>query len=303
MEARMLLTWLMISSGLTVAMMVYLILSPRQLLAARFGRYAAVGPVGKGQSPLATRWYAPFVLAVAPRMERLLPGSYLERVRAELRMAGLYGPAQFQGYLALQAALTLGGVFLGVSVLGRHSPLVMGLCLGALGAFLPWFTLLQAKTKRQAAINSSLPDTMDLMTASVEAGLGLDAAIAQMTRRASKSCVALNQEFSRYLQEVQLGVARYEALKGLGARSGVEDLRHVVTALMQGDALGVGVSQILRAQAQHLRLRRKQIAEEKAMKTPIKILFPLVMFIFPSMFVVILGPGMLQILDNFVHRM
>jgi tight adherence protein C len=156
--------------------------------------------------------------------------------------------------------------------------------------------------KRQNAINSALPDTLDLLTACVEAGLGLDSAIGQLIRRRSAACEEINKELTRYLQELQMGVPRQDALRSLGVRNDIEDLRHVVSALLQGDSLGVGVSQVLRAQTAHLRMRRKQRAEEKAMKAPIKILFPLALCIFPSIFVVIMGPAALQVMDSFLTK-
>jgi tight adherence protein C len=160
--------------------------------------------------------------------------------------------------------------------------------------------LSQRARRRRAEIDQALPDALDMLTACVEAGLGLDAAIAHVARRPGQASQALGQELMRYLQELQMGVARADALRNLGQRAGVDDLGTVVGALTQGDALGVGVAQILRAQAGFLRLRRKQRAEERAMKAPIKILFPLLFGIFPALFVVLLGPAALRVWDNLI---
>ena len=156
-----------------------------------------------------------------------------------------------------------------------------------------------ARPRRAKLIARSLPDTLDLITASVEAGLGLDAAIALTIRRPPPGSRALADLLARYLHDVRHGTARREALRTLAERSGCDDLRHVVSALVQGDTLGVGVARILRGQALHLRQRRRQRAEEQAAKAPVKLIFPLLFGIFPAIFVVVLGPAALTIYDVF----
>jgi tight adherence protein C len=269
-------------------------------LAERFQFYAS-SPERSAAAPWWESWQNFLIKPIAPYLERHLPSAYLERVRTQLRQAGFNGQAAFHAYLVIQAIVGLLVGFTGL-IPGGVLALPRALACAAVGLWLPRFMLGRLVRKRQAAINGVLPDTMDLLTACVEAGLGLDAAIAQLIRRRSVTCLAINQELSRYLQEVRLGTPRAEALRTLGTRSGIEDLRHVVTALLHGDQLGVGVSQILRAQAQYLRLRRKQRAEEQAMKAPIKILFPLLFGIFPSIFVIILGPAALKLLDQFIGK-
>ncbi|MFP5501115.1 MAG: type II secretion system F family protein [Candidatus Sericytochromatia bacterium] len=294
--------WIILAAGFTAGLVILAAMNRNPVLADRFERYTT-DPVESGPAgPSAMdSWKRFFVRALAPKVERLLPIYYLNQVKALLRRAGYNGSQAFQNYLAIQALFTVGGVAAGL-FLGFKYALVAAVVLGVGASFVPILGLFQKVRQRRNAINNSLPDTIDLLTACVEAGLGLDAAIAQLTRRQSKACQAINQELNRYLQELQMGVQRQEALRNLGTRADVEDLRHVVTALIQGDSLGVGVSQILRAQAQHLRIRRKQRAEEKAMKAPIKIIFPLAICIFPSIFVVMLGPAALMLLDNLINR-
>lgn len=296
------LIWLMLFAGLTAALVTYTAMAARQTpVAVRLERYAQrQQEVSSGPSWQET-WQLALVRPLAPVVERLLPGYYLSQLRARLRQAGHYGVGPFQLYLGSTLLLALALAFLGV-LLGGRMAFVYGAAGAACGFVLPSFWLGAQVKKRQAAIDSVLSDSVDLLTACVEAGLGLDAAISQLVRRKSANFAAINQEFGRYLQELQVGVSRPEALRNLGARCGVEDLRQVVTALVHGDALGVGVSQILRAQTQHLRMRRKQRAEEKAMKAPIKILFPLLFGIFPSIFVLILGPAGIQLMDAFVGK-
>jgi tight adherence protein C len=295
--------WLTLAAGLAATLLAYLLTTARPAsVATRFARYADdVVP----EEAIAPGWWEDWrgrlVRAVAPVVSKALPSNYVDASRQRLRRAGLYRAAHLQAYLVAQAG-TGGALALAGLVLGGRAGMLWATAGFAVGFMLPHLALAMLVRRRQDQINGALPDSIDLLTACVEAGLGLDAAIAQLTRRQSPQCRAFNQELTRYLQELQVGVARGEALRALGARPGVEDLRHVVTALVHGDALGVGVATILRAQAQHLRLRRKQRAEEKAMKAPIKILFPLLFGIFPSIFVIVLGPAALRLYDNFIGK-
>lgn len=290
--------WLLVSGGLTAAMVVFLMM-PNSPLAARLQRYADGPAVTVSNEQTWHSWKRFLFGSLARRVEKLLPGYYLQLIRTRLRMAGYYSPNAFQAFLAALVLTPIGLGLLGLLVGGRWA-LVFAAAFALVGLLVPP-VMLNGRVKRyQEAINDVLSDTIDLMTASVEAGLGLDAAMTQLVSRNSKACWAINQEFNRYLQETQMGVPRDEALRNLGSRTGLEDLRTVVNALIQGDALGVGVSQILRVQSQHLRAKRKQRAEETAMKAPVKILFPLVLFIFPALFLVILGPAGLSIYDTLV---
>ena len=172
----------------------------------------------------------------------------------------------------------------------------VGLCIlcaalgGAIGFFLPDVLLYNAGTKRQAKIQAALPDGLDMLTVCVEAGLGFDAALAQVARYTRGPLAA---EFARALQEMQIGVARTQALRGMVARTSVPELRAFVSAIVQASELGITVARVLREQANEMRVRRRQRAEEKAQKVPIKILFPLIFCLFPALFVVILGPGVI----------
>jgi tight adherence protein C len=137
---------------------------------------------------------------------------------------------------------------------------------------------------------------MDLLTISVEAGLGFDAAMAQVVRNVDGP---LSQEIARMLHELQLGVSRADAFRKLADRTDVEELRGFVVSMIQANKFGVGVANVLRAQARELRQKRKQRAEQKAMQTPVKILFPLIFCVLPSLFVVVLGPGVIRIFNSF----
>ncbi|MGW1341303.1 type II secretion system F family protein [Kribbella sp. NPDC002412] len=162
------------------------------------------------------------------------------------------------------------------------------------GFFLPDILLYNAGEKRQQKIQKALPDALDLLTVCVEAGLGFDAAMSQVARNTRGPLAA---EFARVLQETQIGTTRPQALRAMTNRTTVPELRAFVSALIQAGELGITIADVLREQAKEMRLRRKTRAEEKAQKVPVKILFPLVFCLFPSMFIVIIGPGVITIAE------
>ncbi|PKM82417.1 MAG: secretion system protein [Firmicutes bacterium HGW-Firmicutes-14] len=166
----------------------------------------------------------------------------------------------------------------------------------AVGFVLPDYYLKLKATNRREEIQDNLPDVLDLLTVSVEAGLGFDAALVKVVE---KTRGTVSQEFSRVLQEIKMGKPRRDALRDLGSRSGVDDLISFVGAVIQADQLGVSIGNVLRLQAEQMRQKRRQRAEEKAMKAPIKMLIPLILFIFPTIFIVVLGPAAIQIMDTF----
>ena len=141
-----------------------------------------------------------------------------------------------------------------------------------------------------------LPDALDLLTISVEAGLGFDAALAQVARNTEGP---LADEFFRVLQEMQIGLGRAEAFRALTERTNVPDLRNFVTAMIQADVFGIPVANVLRVQAKEMRIKRLQRAEEKAQKVPVKILFPLIFFILPCLFIIVMGPGAIAMIGSF----
>jgi tight adherence protein C len=161
---------------------------------------------------------------------------------------------------------------------------------------LPNFYLnLKSKARCRIALKE-LPDVLDLLTVSLEAGLGFDAAISKLI---SKKEGVLAGEFRRCLEEIRLGKTRREALSGVKERLDLDELRVLISSILQAEKLGIGMVQVLRIQSHEVRDRRKQRAEEQAMKAPIKMLFPLVLFIFPSLFIVLLGPAAIQLIETF----
>lgn len=198
--------------------------------------------------------------------------------------------------LGLVALAVIGGLY------GLHSLVLFLLCAvvgGGIGFFLPDLLLYNAGLKRQARIQSELPDSLDLLTICVEAGLGFDAALAQVARNTAG---ALAAEFTRALQEMQIGKTRTQALRAMAGRTTVAELHSFVSALVQAGELGIAIAQVLREQAGEMRLRRRQRAEEKAQKVSVKVTFPLIACLFPAIFVVVIGPGAITIMHTlFAH--
>jgi tight adherence protein C len=227
---------------------------------------------------------------------RLSPSGITSTLQRRLDLAG--NPSAWTPDRIL-AAKGLGLVVLGGlgALYGARSlgMLVVAAAVGAAaGFFLPDLLLYNAGTKRQEKIQKALPDALDMLTVCVEAGLGFDAALAQVSRNTAGPLAA---EFSRVLQEIQIGKSRSQALRAMADRTTVPELRSFVSALVQAGELGITIADVLREQAKEMRLRRKTRSEEKAQKVPVKILFPLVFCLFPPLFVVIIGPGLITITE------
>lgn len=166
----------------------------------------------------------------------------------------------------------------------------------AFGYVLPNILLKNAGDKREGLMRNALPDAIDLLTISVEAGLGFDAAVARVAKNTSGP---LAQEFSRLLQEMQLGIGRAEAMRAMGERTSLADLKSFCLAMVQADSLGIPIARVLRIQSHEMRTKRRQRAEEAAQKVPVKILFPVIFFILPTVFIVVIGPVFLSMGDLF----
>jgi tight adherence protein C len=178
---------------------------------------------------------------------------------------------------------------------GLHKPAVLVIAGGfgaVVGFFLPDLLLYNSGQKRQDKIPRALPDALDMLTICVEAGLGFDAALAQVARYSDGPLAA---EFARVLQEMQIGKSRTDALRSMGERTSTPELKAFISAMIQSGELGVPVAHVLREQAKEMRIRRRQRAEGQAQKIPVKITFPLILCLFPALLVVIMGPGVIQI--------
>jgi tight adherence protein C len=251
------------------------------------------GPRADETVTFRARVLEPVGLRLAQIALRLAPRTSREDVRARLLTAGMRatGPTKF---LALKGGGAVGGALLGL-LLGSASGVAFGvvcaLALAFAGFRAPDFVVSSRARRRAETIRAELPDALDLLGVSVEAGLGFDASLARLTEHMSGTLI---EEFALVLGEMRIGRGRHEAMRNLTARVDAPELAAFVRAVVQADQLGMSLSQILRVQAEDSRLRRQASAEEKAMKAPVKMLFPTVLFIFPSMFLVILGPALLN---------
>jgi tight adherence protein C len=253
--------------------------------------------------PARERLIKPFYNTALGLAHRFTPAGARDSIRRKLTMAGSpFGWDPDRVLVAKVGCLTV-GVLLGLLFMVVFSfawPLrVLGfLAIAALFYWLPNIVLTNTVQRRQAELRSSLADSIDLLTICVEAGLGFDAAMAHVSKNTTGP---LADEFYRTLQEVQLGRSRNEAMRNLAERSNVPELRAFVLAMVQADVFGVSVANVLRVQAKDMRVKRRQLAEERAMKVPIKVLFPVLFCIFPALFVVILGPAIMRIAEVFAR--
>ncbi|OGO51430.1 MAG: hypothetical protein A2148_11875 [Chloroflexi bacterium RBG_16_68_14] len=249
---------------------------------------------------LADRMLLPVAQVPAQLARWLMPTAMLDRIRVRLVLAG--EPMTLNAFLTFQLVTT--GTFLFLPLLliagGRLtlSPAMLLVLLGlvAVGFLFPSMWLRQRVTQRQAQIIKSLPDSFDLITTCVEAGLGLDASLARVAEKVEGPFA---EELSRTLREIALGKMRRDALRELGERTGVPDLVTFVNAVIQAEQMGSSVGAVLRVQSEQLRVRRRQRAEAQAYRAPVKMIFPLVLCIFPTLFIVILGPAVITIMRDF----
>ena len=231
----------------------------------------------------------------------MLSGKELTGGRLLLNQAGIRSAGAYKIYLGIRWALpvvlaVLAMVYGKVTGVTTKSIFLLVLVAGIVGFLLPDFVLRWKIRKRQEEITDSLPDGLDLLVVCVEAGLGLNAAFVKITEEFNLSSPALSEEFDIVNREMVAGKPRQDALRALTERTGVEDVKSLVAMLIQTEKLGTSLAQSLRVHSDSLRMRRRQKAEEAAAKTTIKLVFPLVFLMFPALFIVILGPGVLQVI-------
>jgi tight adherence protein C len=245
--------------------------------------------------PFSERFLRPFFDRIGRRVASLQPRDRAQKLQALIDLAGRPLGMNAGSFVALQLVLAVvcAAAGLGLSVL-LGLPFFLGLVFGgALGYVGPQYQLKRIVTKRQKEITLALPNALDLLCISVEAGLGFDAALARVTEKFDN---ALSREFAFVLNEIRLGRPRHEALEDLGRRSGVDELNSFIQALVQSDQLGVGIARVLRIQSDEIRRRRRQKAEAKAQSASLKMLFPMVGCIFPVLFVILLGPPAIHLI-------
>ena len=247
--------------------------------------------------PFSQRVLIPMIEGLSKMAQRFTPQHTLDESRHKLELAGIahtMKPTTFLG-IRMVAALVLGGVSLLIAFAGSLPVLQRILVIivaFVLGYMLPSIWLGSKISSRQQEIIKALPDALDLLTICVEAGLGFDSA---MSKVAEKWENELSLAFARTVQEMQLGKLRREALRSMANSMDVADMTSFVAAIIQADQLGVSMAKVMRIQSDTMRLKRRQRAEEKARQAPIKMMFPLVFFIFPTILIVLLGPAIIQI--------
>jgi tight adherence protein C len=253
------------------------------------------------EQPFSERVLKPLISGITRALGRLTPSQGMEKVRQQIVLAGNpynMGTSEFMG-ARMMAMVVLGGVTFGLVLLMQGEPLALLLfpmIMALVGYLLPVFWLRGRVKKRQKVILKTLPDAIDLMTISVEAGLAFDGA---MQRVADKWDNELGQEFKKALGEMRVGKTKREALHELVQRTGVPDLSTFVASIVQADQLGVSISKVLKIQSEQMRIRRRQRAEEQAHKAPILMMIPMVFLIFPATYIVLLGPAVPKMLSAF----
>jgi tight adherence protein C len=264
--------------------------------AATYGNVKVTG--GPERLRFSERVVGPLVGWLSRAMLRLNPKQNLEAVATLLMSAGMRTTSP-QAFLASKAACGVAGAVFGFMLGSAESAsgaFVFALILGAIGYIAPAVIVQSRARRRGSQLAGDLPDALDLLAVSVEAGLGFDAAVSKLCQYMNGP---LSEEFELALGEMRIGESRSDALKKLARRAGTPEIAAFVRAIVQADQLGTSLGRILRVQATDSRNKRQSAAEERAMKAPIKMLFPTIAFIFPAMFIVVLGPAMLSLKQLF----
>jgi tight adherence protein C len=251
--------------------------------------------------PFADRVLEPLQARALGLGRRLTGADKAERIRHKLDLAGNPRDLSVDRIVALKvmAAVVLAMCGIAYALLISANPLIY-LALGAGGALIgfvaPDLWLYQKAYDRSEEVRRTLADAVDLLTISVEAGLGFDAAVQQVARNTGGP---LAEEFSRVLREMQLGKGRSEALRGLAERTNVDDLKTFVGAMVQADSFGISISQVLRVQSNEMRVKRRQHAEKRAQQVPVKIMIPLILCVLPCLMTVVMGPAIISVISQF----
>lgn len=253
------------------------------------------------QKPFSERIVAPLGERMVGIGHRLTRDGTNERLQHKLDIAGNPSAWTVNRLIGLKAlGLMMLGAVVAMYSFGGGLPFGRVVLLtalgGSLGYFLPNILLNNAGQKREHLMLNSLPDAIDLLTISVEAGLGFDAALGRVAKETKGP---LASEFARLLQEMQIGVGRMEAMRAMAERTSLKDFKSFCLAMVQADAFGIGISDVLRVQSAEMRAKRRTRAEEKAQQIPVKLLFPLIFFVMPTLFIVLLGPVVLQVMATF----
>jgi tight adherence protein C len=250
------------------------------------------------------RVFKPLLENLGKTFMRLAPNEFVSNMERRIEMAGRPNDWGVKNWIGLMASLTIGmPVFILIIYIELRidlkSIIMVTLAAALIGILFPNMTLSSKIKKRQTEVMKTLPDIMDLITVSVEAGLTFDAALSKVVEKMPGT---LAKEFAVVIQEVKVGKSKKDALYQMADRIGVQDFRSFVGAVIQADQLGVSLGRVLRIQSDQIRQNRKQQIQQKAMKAPIKMLIPMVVFLFPTIFIVILGPVVINLIDLFTKK-
>jgi tight adherence protein C len=254
---------------------------------------------GNQKASIIEKSFAPLIKKSLAVVRKILPANLTESVRVRVELAGIQDTLRLDIFLAIKFFLPFVLLFIWIFMILflKVSPLVrIGVALLVpLAYMLPDYYLKRKISKKQEDVRKSLPNALDLLTISVEAGLGFDQALYKV----SNNCKgALGEEFKRTLKEMEIGVARKDALRNLSKRTDVPELNTFIFSIIQADIFGISIGKVLRIQAGEMRVKRKQAAEEKGMKAPVKLIFPTILFLFPALMVIILGPAAINIMNT-----
>jgi tight adherence protein C len=304
------MTWLLLLAGASVGLAVYLLMDLVTLpTRERVGSIRRAATYGKARVPVGSmlddgtfkdRALTPMKTGLARVVLRITPRASIETVSTKLLNAGLNRRVSPTTYLASKAVVGFIG-FVGGQVVAQATNqasrgVLLGLAMAVVGFMLPDTVLTFRMRTRKEILRSELPDALDLLAVSVEAGMGFDGAISKLTEHMDGP---LADEFALALGEMRIGESRQNALTKMMKRVNTPEFSAFVRAIIQADQIGISLGRILKVQAADTRARRQLAAEERAMKAPIKMLFPTVLFIFPAMFIVILGPAFLNLSELF----
>lgn len=251
------------------------------------------------EAPIIQRVVAPLGRSLVALGRRFMPGGYMEGVRKRLVIAGKPSPEELDRFRAIRvlsaAAVPLTLVVALLMPATTRDKVLIFFFLGSAFLLGPDAVLNRQMEERRHAMRTRLPDIIDMLTISVEAGLGFDQAL---ERTVAEIPGPLTDEFARMLGELRAGAGRADAMRALDARTDVPELRSFILALIQAETFGVSIGRILRGQSEEMRIKRRQLAQEQAQKAPVKLLFPMVLCIFPGIFVVLLGPSALNFMGS-----
>jgi len=248
---------------------------------------------------LSERAVAPIFIGIGKRLSRFTPAGWMDKTNHRLLLAGSPGTLDANAWAVIKLlSISVAAVLWFLIQVGSdaQTKLISLVLLGILGFFGPDVWISRRVEERRSSMQKTLPDVLDLLVISVEAGLGFDSALARVVATVPGP---LSEEFFRMLQETRVGVSRRDAMRHLNERTDVDELRSFLLAMMQAEAFGVSIAQVLRVQADEMRVKRRQRAQEKAFAAPVKLVFPLVFCIFPALFIVLLGPAAIQIYETF----